>query len=93
MYVPSFIRFWTPHLTFPDMDSLCFCARDAMIAVTISLDTLLVSMPCSSNWTLTPSSLSSRTAARQSFVFRANLEMLLTKILSIFPFLQSCIMR
>ena len=43
-----------------------------MIAVTISLDTLLVSMPCSSNWTLTPSSLSSRTAARQSFVFRAN---------------------
>ena len=40
--------------TFPEIDSLCFCARDAMIAVTISLDTLLVSMPCSSNRTLTP---------------------------------------
>ena len=51
------------------------------------------SMPCSSNWTLTPSSLSSRTAARQSFVFRANLEMLLTRMRSIFPFRQSCIMR
>ena len=52
---------------FPEIDSLCFCAKDAMIAVTISLDTLLVSMPCSSNRTLTPSSFSSRTAARQSF--------------------------
>ena len=71
---------------FPEIDSLCFCAKDAMIAVTISLDTLLVSMPCSSNWTLTPSSFNSRTAARQSFVFRAKREMLLTRMRSIFSF-------
>ena len=62
------------------MDSLCFCASDAITAITISLDTLAVSMPCSSNKTLTPSSLSSRTAARQSFVFRAKREMDLTRI-------------
>jgi hypothetical protein len=89
MNVPSCILFWTPHLTFPEMDSLCFCASDAIIAVTISLDTLAVSMPCSSNRTLTPSSLSSRTAARQSFVFRAKREMDLTRMRSIFPLRQS----
>lgn len=75
------------------MDSLPFCAKDAIITVTISLDTLLVSMPCSSNRTLTPNSFSSRTAARQSFVLRANREMLLTRMRSIFPLRQSCIMR
>ena len=64
-----------------------------MIAVTISLDTLAVSMPCSSNRTLTPSSLSSRTAARQSFVFRAKREIDLTRMRSIFPLRQSAIMR
>ena len=64
-----------------------------MIAVTISLDTLTVSMPCSSNWTLTPSSFSSRTAARQSFVFLAKREIDLTRIRSILPFRQSRIIR
>ena len=34
-----------------------------------------------------------KAAARQSFVFRANLEMLLTRMRSIFPFRQSCSIR
>ena len=59
----------------------------------IEKDTLAVSMPCSSNRTLTPSSLSSRTAARQSFVFRAKREIDLTRMRSIFPLRQSAIMR
>ena len=40
--VPSGIRFWTPHRALLEIDSLSFYASDAMIAVTISLDTLAV---------------------------------------------------
>ena len=63
------------------------------MAVMSSLLTLAVSMPSRSKRTLTPSSFSSRTASKQSFVFRAKREMDLTRIWSMSPLRQSAIMR
>ena len=63
------------------------------MVVMSSLLTLAVSMPSRSKRTLTPSSFSSRTASRQSFVFRAKREMDLTRIWSMSPLRQSAIMR
>ena len=74
---------------FLDIDSLSACASDANTAVSISPETLPVSMPSFSKYTLTPRAFRERTVSRHSVVLRANLDMDFTSILSMSPRSQS----
>ena len=81
------------HLQFSDTLRLSSCAKEARTVSISSPSPLIVSIFCSSKYTLTPSRFSSRTVLSSMTVFLAKREMDLHRIRSIFPARQSCSMR
>ena len=86
---PSSILLRKPWRPFSEMETDSCWARAPKTLTRNSVVSVSVSIFSFSNWTATPRDISSRRAARQSFVFREKRERDFTSTLSILPFRQS----